>query len=424
MNGRVVIVDPYSSGARLARPLRTAGLEAVAVRSHPVPPPIYTRAYRPEDFDTILTATEDIEPLVRQLAGYEPVAVIPGAESGVTLADHLAARLVPARANDPALIDARRHKGAMVSALRAKGVPSIRTVCTSAPEEAARWVSREGLDGCDLVVKPATSGGTEDVTLLPGGVGLDATMRRLLGKVNVLGLPNREVLVQERLRGTEYVVDTFSHDGRHTVTNVCRYRKVANGSHFAVYESVEFLPYDADGNAGLIAYVEQVLDALGVRFGPAHNEVMVTPDGPVLIETGVRLPGGGLPALTELATGDSGEHRLIRHLSGDGDIRPGYRLEWHVSSVYLMVKRTGVLTNTAAYQQIRALPSCRFLQVNVRDGVRVAATSDLLSTMGVGWAVLAHQDCDQIRRDHAAVREIEQQVRIVDDALDPAPQDA
>jgi biotin carboxylase len=415
MSRHVVIVDPYSSGAELARPLRAAGLEPVAVRSYPMPPPFYHKAYRPQDFGTVITATVDMESVVRQLVPYQPVAVIPGAESGVTLADLLAARITPARANDPALTDARRHKAAMVSALRAKGLRSIQTVCTSSAEEAESWVARCGLDGHDLVVKPATAGGTEDVTLLTGGVGLHDAIRRLLGKVNSLGLLNREVLVQERIRGTEYAVDTFSHDGRHTVTNICRYRKIPNGRHFAVYESVDFLPHDAAGNPALTRYVEQVLDALGIRFGPAHSEVMVTADGPVLVETGARLPGGGLPALTELATGDSGARRLIRLLAGTGDIRPDYRLEWHLRSVYLIIRRAGVLANTVAYQQIAKLPSCRFLRVNVSDGVRVAATSDLLSTMGVGWAVLAHHDPDQIWRDHAAVREIEQQVDVVDD---------
>ena len=34
-----------------------------------------------------------------------------------------------------------------------------------------------------------------------------------------------------------------------------------------------------------------MLDALGIRFGPAHTEVMLTATGPVLVESGARMHG-------------------------------------------------------------------------------------------------------------------------------------
>lgn len=408
---RVIIVDPYSSGATLASAFRKLRLEPICVLSYPPPPPVYTRGFRPDDFAVTLSEEIGLGQVVRELSPVKPIAVIAGSESGVILADALGAALAPWSANDPARASARRHKGDMVKALEARGVATIATTCVARPEEAVEWVRRSQLDGRDLVVKPAKSALTDGVCLVPGGDGVTAAVSSLLGTTNAFGLTNNEVVVQERILGTEYVVDTFSFDGRVSVTNVCRYSKAAVGSAFAVYESIEFLPFNDPEITGLIDYVGKTLDALGVRFGLAHTEVMMSSAGPRLIETGSRPPGAGLPALTEVATGDSGIRRLARYLAGDHTIPLDYRLDWHVTGVYFIARQPGVVANTAAYEKMRDLPSCRHLQVNVRDGDHVSATTDLLSTLRLGWAVLAHSDAQIVRRDHKAIREIERLVQ-------------
>jgi biotin carboxylase len=407
----VVIVDPYSSGAALASALRKQGLQPVCVLSHPAPPPAYAKGFRPGDFALTLSEEVGLDQVVRELSPVKPIAVLAGAESGVVCADALGAALAPWYANDPTRASARRHKGDMVKALEAHGVDAITTTCVTRPEDAVAWVARAQLGGRDLVVKPAKSALTDGVRLVPGGDGVAAAVSSLLGTTNAFGQTNREIVVQERITGTEYVVDTFSFDGRMSVTNVCRYAKTAVAAAFAVYESIEFLPLDEPEIAGLADYVKQALDALGVRFGLAHTEVMITSAGPRLIETGSRPPGAGLPALAEVATGDSGIRRLVRYLAGDRAIPLDYRLDWHVTGVYFIARQPGTAVNTAAYEKIRDLPSCRHLQVNVRDGDQVAATTDLLSTLALGWAVLAHRDPQAVRRDHQAIREIEELVQ-------------
>jgi hypothetical protein len=398
----------------LAPVLRSAGLEPIAVTSVPVPSSL-SGSFRPADFALVLSEAEGIEHLLDRLRRLRPVAVVLDCEPGIFLADILAADLVPDRANDPTLTAARRHKGHMVAALAARGVRTIRTLTTSSPADAARWVTRHQLDGRDLVVKPAMSAATVDVTLLPGGVGLTSTITELVDKTSLFGVLNEEVVVQERVFGTEYAVDTFTWEGRHSVSGVYQCRKVANGSSFATYDSLTFVPYEAAETAVLVDYVKEALDALGIRFAIAHAEVMMTSDGPVLIEIGVRPAGGDLPALCELATGDNVIHRLAGYLRDGTPPPPGYSLDWHVSTVYFRIAQAGIVVNTAAYERIRRLPSCRALQVRVADGDRVEATSDLLSTLALGWAVLAHRDPHQVERDRAAVRQIEQEVRVVPD---------
>jgi biotin carboxylase len=408
----VAIVDPYSSGTMYAPALRRAGLSPVAVTSWPPPARSLAGSFRPGDFDQCWSEEHGRPGVMERVAQLSPVAVVPGTASGVELADELAASLTPGRSNVPELALARRHKGAMVAAVGASGLPVARSVSARRPEDVERWIADEGMSGLDLVLKPAASAGTDGVVLSEGGRGWHRAMRRLQDQVNLLGAVNEEIVVQEYLKGTEYCIDTFTCDGRHTVTNICRYGKVRNGENFALYEHVEFLPYENPGNPELIRYTERVLDALGIRFGPAHTEVIWTSGGPRLVETNARLAGGGIPAACFLATGDSGVNRLARYLSGAGDLPPSYQQHRCVLTVMFMVPRSGTLRNTQAYQELSLLPTCRHLRVNVRDGDYAPATTDLMSAMALGWALLADRDPRRVHADHAAARQITAKVSV------------
>lgn len=98
--------------------------------------------------------------------------------------------------------------------------------------------------------------------------------------------------------GVEYVVNNFAYsDGRHAVTDIARYGKVHRGApgtgSTAVYESVHHLPYDEPDNEEFVAYSRDVLNAFGVRFSPAHTEVMLT--------AGARYLSGSAPGLPVVA---------------------------------------------------------------------------------------------------------------------------
>jgi biotin carboxylase len=411
MSDVVVIVDPYSTGSALAGQLHRAGFRTVAVTSVPEPGPYYRATFRPADFEAVLSESDGVPALLAELRRWAPVAVVAGTETGVELADRLAPELTPDRANDPGLGRARRHKGAMMAALAAAGLPAIRSVTAADAGTIRRWIDEQHLRGRDLVLKPVLTAGSEGLTLLPGGTGLDAALDDVLGLSSALSVRTDEVIVQERLHGTEYAVDTFTADGRHTTTSICRYRKVPNGDRFAVYESTDYLGFDAPGHDELIAHVHAGLDALGIRFGFAHTEIMVTADGCRIIEVGARLAGGGLPRAAALAYGVTGLERLGAALRGE-PMPDGFDRRRHVRAVYFIAARAGEVANTDAYRRLSTLPSCRYLKVGVRDGDRVEPTSSLLSSLALGSVLLAHRDPAQIDRDHRELREIESEVLV------------
>jgi biotin carboxylase len=213
--------------------------------------------------------------------------------------------------------------------------------------------------------------------------------------------------------GTEYVFDTVSHDGRHSVTDMSRYSRVRYGDGLAVYESVEWMPYEAEELRELVDYGLAALDAVGLRWWGAHTEIMITDNGPRLIEINCRLAGAGNPAVTEIATGSSQITRVVDICAGRGDSLPaGYTMKRPVMAVFLMAGSSGVVRNAEIYDKARSLPSYHSPVHVVSSGDVVEASTDLFASMGMGYIILAHDRPEQLHADRAAIRELEQELII------------
>ncbi|MEO6501973.1 MAG: ATP-grasp domain-containing protein [Jatrophihabitantaceae bacterium] len=405
--GPAVIVDPYSSGAQLAPAFAARDIDTVAVLSAPQPPSVYAGSYRPQDFSQVMIDDGDLGSLVARVRSLHPRCVLAGCESGVELAERLAPLVVPEVANVAALAGARRHKGQMADAVARSGRRTIAQVCASSADEVARWISSAGLSGHDLVIKPPKSASTDGVTLIPRGQGWEKIFGEALDSVNRLGIINDSMIVQQYIEGTEYVVDTFSHDGVHTVTDVCRYTKVRNGPHMAVYDTMEWVDPNLKLVDELISYTRGVLDAVGLRFGAAHVEIMSTAEGPVLIELGARPHGGGQPRFCLLATRDSQIERTVRYFDGQSDIPSGYQLVQQVLIVFHIVGQAARVADVDGPARIRALPNYYDSSHNFEPGDRIEATKDLFGSLDVGFVVLSGSERAALWKDYHAIRSIE-----------------
>lgn len=410
--GPVVIVDPYSSGAFYAPAFKEAGVSVVAVVSSPTPPAVYASSYHPADFAQIIVADSvDLSGAVAQLRDLRPRCVLPGCESGVELADALAPQVVVDVANRPEKAHARRHKGEMAGAVAAANLPIIAQICTNDIEEVESWMQRENLLGRDLVIKPPKSASTDGVTKVPNGTDWRDVFSEMLGTHNRLGILNDKLVVQEYANGTEFVVDTISYDGKHSVTDICRYNKLDNGPYMAIYDSMEWMPPTIAAYKELVEYAFGVLDAVGMRYGPAHIELMLTERGPRLIEIGARPHGGGQPRFCRVATGDSQIDRTVRCFTDQGPMQESFKLDVNLLVVFLICRIAGVVGNSEVLNQVKNLRSHHFSLVNIRNGDALQPTKDLFASLDLGFVVLAHDEHAQVMADYNRVRELEQQLQ-------------
>jgi hypothetical protein len=369
---RVAVVDAFGTSYRYVDAFAAAGGQVIQVRSTPdllpgVAPVDTTR------FSHTLFHEGDLDGLTERLAALRPRAVLPGRESGVELADALAERLgLPS--NGTALSAARRDKYLQIERVRARGVPAMRQVRTDDEARLRAWHADLGQP---VVVKPLRGALGHGVRFCDAPSDSVAALRALRDTASPMGGTVTEVVAQEYLVGAEYIVNTVSCDGVHTVTDVWSTDRVtANGVRDLVVAQV-LLRYDDQHVAELERHAFLVLDALGIRYGAAHLEIKLTPDGPRLVEAGARV--SGLPYLVADAIG---EGQL--EWSVDAYVRPErfharagtpYRREVAAAWAALVSPVSGRLAGYRALDEARGLESVREVSVLVRPGETIVPTT-------------------------------------------------
>ena len=367
------IVDAYSTGRYLPAALARRGFSAVHVQSTSDPPAFFRSSFIPRDFCDNIVYDADLERTLARLMGYDLAFVLPGSEYGVELSDLLSERLgLPS--NGSARTLARRNKHHMAGALREAGLRAIEAICARDNRQIIAWAMERGR--WPIVLKPLDSAGSDGIFFCSDEAEISRAFSQIAGRRNAMGSWNHAVLAQEFLDGTEYFINTVSYAGHHHVAEIWRYRKRIVPGKGTIYDMEEPVPWDGEVQAELRRYVIDVLDALGIWYGPAHSEIMLTSSGPVLIETGARLAGSILPhAVSRCFETNHVELTVEAYADPEGFRRHcgvPYRLRTNLRYVSLIVPRKAILRSLHGFDALRRLPSFHdmHVQLQVRPGLR------------------------------------------------------
>lgn len=404
-----VLVDAYTTGNFLPPAFDRLGVDVVHVQSTPE---LMTTMLLPD-----LTAYRanvvgtDPAAAAAELAAFSPIAVVAGQEPGVPLADELAERLgLPT--NGTARSTARRDKYEMIEALRAAGVRCADQFRSDSAEEIVRWAERRG--EYPVVVKPLNSAATDGVEICADPTQVRKAAESVLGSRTIYDELNEQVLVQSYLDGTEYVVDMVSRDGKRYTCGVWEYRKRLLGTH-NIYDREVVLEPAERPVPELIAYLDEALAALGIDHGPTHAEVIVTADGPTLVEVGARLAGNMHPAFHDECLGAN-----QADLTALAYARPEEFLDRYAGRRYAKLAEASVYTaptelngvvdavDQSVVDEIAALPSVYLMNVKIKPGGRIRPTVDLYTSTlrvfmrGPSEAEVV-RDCERVRELRDAV---------------------
>lgn len=404
-----VVVDGYTTGAQLAPAFAAYGLDVLHVRSGPGIPDVLLRSFRSQDYLERYDFDGDVAALCTRLtgAGRSVRCVVAGAESGVLLADLLSERL-GCPSNGTLLSHARRDKWLMSAAVADAGLATIPQLRSGDPAQILDWVDSHSF--ADVVLKPLASSATHGLSVCDSRSALSHAATALIGSRDVFGAVIDDVLVQPYLHGVEFCVNAVSLDGRHLVSDVWLTRKRRSGP-ADVYD-LETLLSPLDERYGvLVGYVGRVLDALGTRYGPTHTEVMLTGNGPVLIESAARLMGSLDTSLVTAATGTNAvlltaqaylaPRRFAEQLSAPATAPAGYP-----AMVQMIATGSGRLTGYRLGELDR-LPSFHGADTYLREGDEVVPTVSSLTSPGL---IFLYADSQQQQdSDYRRIRELERE---------------
>jgi biotin carboxylase len=421
-----VVVDPYSSGKYMLAELQHRNIPIIAVRSTTKMSDQFLRSHKANQcFFAEFLEFEDMDECLEQLSRaiqalpYQVLAVLPGSEPGVELANRLSDKLGLLTTNPLELLPARTDKAEMQEALRICGVPAAKQYKSGDLEQLQAW-AKAGNEW-PLVAKPVGGAGSEGIFFCKSEDDIAAAHQHIVGNRSSTGSLNEQLALQEFLDGDEYIVDTVSHGGKHLCIAIWVYKKVKGlpwNRTAIMCERSTLLPASGEKQDILVDYVFQVLDAVGLQHGPCHTEVMFTQRGPILVEVNARMHGLQGPRLIELCTGISkaayaadvivGGGDLFKRLYRGGDIsnRYLYPLNRHCILTMLLSPVEGYLQHsfTDAISDLQ-LPSLLEVLPSVQKGDYMLQTKDLPTLAGT--VLLVHESADQIEADYQCIRATE-----------------
>lgn len=349
---------------------------------------------------------EETLQMVREL---RPVLIVAGSEAGVILATRLSEDLgLPG--NPTGSLDAMTKKDAMHEAVHAAGLRSIRGKNVVSPEEALAFCREKGFE-C-AVVKPLQSAGSQGLFLCDNLAEVEEAVRSLLAMRDLFGRPIQKVLVQERIFGTEYIVNTVSCAGAHRLNSVLRYRKEKTPERGYIYDYIEFVDRLESGHNELIEYALNVADAIGFQNGIIHGEYMVDEKGPVLIEVNCRPMGCSMPGeYLDLILGqhetDAALDSMLDPVKFRKDAARPYRLLRKAYLKIIIVPEAIEAEDHPIWQVAAQLRSTYHISANDPETVaQYVRTRDLESNGGIIY--LVHDDKQVVEEDLQILRRMEQ----------------
>ncbi|WP_221348560.1 ATP-grasp domain-containing protein [Streptomyces beigongshangae] len=408
----IALVDPLSSGVFLSSALRERGQECMHLYGKR-----FSRTARSDASAPVLIMSGTTADTVAALRDRDIRHVVPGSEFGVAAAHDLAAALNLPR-NEDGTAAARRDKALMGEALRRAGMPGAGQATVETVDDLTGALRRLGLP---VVVKPSQSSGSDGCRVCWSETAAVTHFRDIHRRMNLVGLPNDRIFVQEYLPGEQYVVTTVSLDGRHVVCEVAR----------NVIEELDGLPvrrYNVScptlgaAERDVVSYTLGCLDALGIRHGAANADVRLTGDGPRLVEVNARILGPVLhPDPYFAAFGGSQQHLLAESLDDPASFRARSSLAYAPPQVmgkaFVRCWESGVLTAVPGLSSVRRLPGFHSARGLPRVGRAIRQSTLTKGRTGIVYFV--HPQESVVRRSLEALREMEDERTLF--RVTPAP---
>jgi len=393
------IVDAYGPGMYFVPLLKEKGHNIIHIQSTNSIPTPFRDFIENAGFIANIVYENNVDEVINFLQKNNVTCVIPGFETGVMTADILSEKL-ETKTNGTTFSAARRNKSLMMDALRAKKVPTVKYFKTNDVQSAIEWVSTN--TNYPVVAKPVDSASSEDVYICRNDKELEIACNKIINKTNLMGSTNNEALIQSFLEGTEYVVNSVSCEGKHYITDIweCKKRIVDNR---IIYDKEELLPFDGEPQSKLVAYIYQVLDALGIKYGSAHSEIILTKNGPILLETGARIGGAVNPTIHQECFGHSQtELNIDAYMDPKSffkkTVKP-YKILKYLYVVMAISQKEGLIKNITLDDNFKSqLTSLRFMRLKKKPGDRLQKTIDLNSSPATIY--LASENKEQLEKEY------------------------
>lgn len=238
-----------------------------------------------------------------------------------------------------------------------------------------------------FIVKPADSSGSRGIFEVT-----DISNQELVKKAYNYCRPFSkagDVIVEEYMDGPEVSVETLSIDGECHVIQITD--KITTGAPHYV-EMGHSQPTKYNEVAEKIAEVAKLANkAIGIKNGPSHTEIIITKEGPKIVEIGARLGGDNITThLVPLSTGVNMVECCIKIALGE---QPDISSKWNKgSAIRYFPQHAGVITKIDGIEEAKRIDGIK--QISVVHGVDEKITEVTSSGSRMGFVIAQNKDVD------------------------------
>ncbi len=297
----------------------------------------------------------------------------------VTVASDMPMRSVAAVAKEMGLVGVSEetavkatNKADMRRAFAEGGVASPASYKVSSKEEFDEIVKR--FQG-DFIIKPADNSGSRGIFLVDNASNA-AEAYEYSRKYSRGG----DVVVEEFMRGPEVSVELLVVNGEYHVLQVTD--KLTTGApHFVEigHSQPSRLP-EASVNA-IKELAIQAAKAVGIENGPGHAEIILTKNGPKMVEIGARMGGGCITThLVPLSTGINMTGATI--LTALGETPDLEAKHSKGSAIRFIIPKKGKVVNISGEEAARAVPGVVEVEIQCKIGQMLGELESGASRIG------------------------------------------
>lgn len=266
-------------------------------------------------------------------------------------------------------------KGEMIKCFEANGVEHPWYFILSEPNELERVI---GQIQFPCISKPTDNSGSRGVMLIHS----EEELRDAVAYSSQNGRSGG-VIVEEYMKGPEVSVEIITTDGEPHVLNVTD--KLTTGApHFVEMGHSQPSRLAENDVAKICDLACRAVRAVGIKNGPAHVEIMLTEEGPKMVELGARMGGDCITThLVPLSTGVDMIEATIRIACGEQpDITPKFKKG---SAIRYFNPPAGVITAIDGVENAQAIEGVR--QISFVKGVGDAVGTIGSSTDRAGFVI-------------------------------------
>lgn len=300
----------------------------------------------------------------------------------MTLATDMPMRAVAAVADELGLVGISldtavkaTNKAEMRKALKEYGVPVPRFYKVSDKQSYIEAVKQFSVQ---FIVKPADSSGSRGIYLIKDLNDTEDILRAY--EYSKQFSCSGDVVVEEYMCGPEVSVETLTVNGECFVIQITD--KLTTGApHFVEMGHSQPTRLSAEIAEKISVVAKAANKAIGITNGPSHTEIIVTDEGPKIVELGARLGGDCITThLVPLSTGINMVKCCIQIALG---IEPDLSKSLNCGSAIRYFKQSpGVVKKIEGLDTARKMPGVKEINIVYGLGESITEIKDSASRMG------------------------------------------